>query len=139
MAAIDALIGGEGEGLDRFYTTFAEDSSTGLARREVFVNALNMPRKYKDGDAEQEYTTAEYTQMLRGKAQTDLKELILTEAFTGEINLDYSPYKYGADFWLGDMVTIQDNRLGLYINTRIIRATEIQDDNGYSLNIEFEK
>lgn len=134
-----ALIGGEGEGLARFFTTFAEDSSSGLDRREVFVNALSMPRKYKDGDVEREYTTAEYTQMLRGKAQTDLKELILTETFAGEINLDYSPYKYGVDFWLGDVVTVQDNRLGLYINTRIIRATEIQDDNGYSLKVDFEK
>ena len=134
-----ALIGGEGEGLARFFTTFAEDSSSGLDRREVFVNALSMPRKYKDGDVEREYTTAEYTQMLRGKAQTDLKELILTETFEGEINLDYSPYKYGVDFWLGDVITVQDNRLGLYINTRIIRATEIQDDNGYSLKVDFEK
>lgn len=132
-----ALIGGEGEGLARFYTTYDQSSSTGLARREVFVDASSIPRKYKDGDTEQEYTAAEYAEMITGQAQTDLKELITTEMFTGEINLTHSPYKYGTDFWLGDLVTIQDNRLGLYTTVRILKATEAQDENGYILSIEY--
>lgn len=132
-----ALIGGEGEGLARFFTTYAQDTSTGLARREVFVDASSIPRKYQSGDTEQEYTAAQYTTMLVGQAQTDLKELITTETFTGEINLTYSPYKYGVDFWLGDLVTVQDNALGLYSTVRILKATEVQDENGYLLSIEY--
>jgi hypothetical protein len=134
-----ALIGGEGEGLARFFTTYDQSNSTGLARREVFVDASSIPRKYQaeGSETEQEYTAAEYTTMLVGQAQTDLKELITTETFTGEINLTYSPYKYGADFWLGDLVTIQDNSLGLYTTVRILKATEAQDENGYILSIEY--
>lgn len=136
-----ALIGGEGEGLARFFTTFDQDSTTGMARREVFINAQSMPRKYKPegSDEEQEYTTAQYTNMLVGQAQTDLKELIITKTFKGEINLQHSPYKYGknADFWLGDIVTVQDNTLGLYANVRILKATEVQDGNGYLLSVEY--
>lgn len=132
-----ALIGGEGEGLARFFTTYDQSSSTGLARREVFVDASSIPRKYQEGETEQEYTAAEYTTMLVGQAQTDLKELITTETFTGEINLTYSPYKYGVDFWLGDLVTIQDNALGLYTTVRILKSTEVQDENGYILSIEY--
>lgn len=136
-----ALIGGEGEGLARFFATYAQSNLTGLQRREVFVDASSIPRKYQtDGsETEQEYTPAQYTTMLVGQAQTDLKELITTETFTGEINLTYSPYKYGknADFWLGDLVTIQDNVLGLYTTVRILKATEVQDDSGYLLTLEY--
>lgn len=134
-----ALIGGEGEGLSRFYTYFAEDSSAGLDRREMFIDARSMPRSYEQGGTEHQYTDAEYQAFLKGRAQTDLKARILTESFEGEISLEFSAYKYGVDFWLGDIVTIQDNRLGLYVNVRIISATEIQDDSGYQLIINFEK
>lgn len=136
-----ALIGGEGEGLARFYATYDQDGATGLARREVFVDASSIPRKYKPegSEEEQEYTAAEYTTMLTGQAQTQLKELIITKTFRGEINLTHSPYKYGksADFWLGDIVTIQDNKLGLYANVRILKATEVQDESGYLLSVEY--
>lgn len=136
-----ALIGGEGEGLARFYATYDQDGATGLARREVFVDASSIPRKYKpEGSGEeQEYTAAEYTTMLTGQAQTQLKELVITKKFTGEINLTHSPYKYGKseDFWLGDIVTIQDNKLGLYANVRILKATEVQDESGYLLSVEY--
>lgn len=136
-----ALIGGEGEGLARFFTTYQQGNASGLQRREVFIDASSMPRKYQaeGSETEQEYTAAQYTTMLVGQAQTDLKELITTETFTGEINLTYSPYKYGkdADFWLGDLVTIQDNSLGLYTTVRILKATEVQDDSGYLLTLEY--
>lgn len=132
-----ALIGGEGQGLDRFYATYAQDNSTGIDRREVFVDATNYPRKYMDGETEKTYTDTEYNAQLIGQAQTDLKELIITETFTGEIALEMSQYKYGVDFELGDKVTIQDTILGLYINTRIISVTEVQDDNGYIISVQY--
>lgn len=136
-----ALIGGEGEGLARFFTTYDQDSATGFERREVFVDASSIPRKYKPegSDTEQEYTAAEYSTLLTGQAQTKLKELIITKKFTGEINLTRSPYQYGkgADFWLGDLVTIQDNTLGLYATVRILKATEVQDESGYLLSVEY--
>ncbi len=136
-----ALIGGEGEGLARFYTTFDQDGATGFQRREVFVNASSINRKYKPegSETEQEYTIEQYTTLLTGQAQTKLKELIITKTFTGEINLTQSPYKYGkdADFWLGDIVTVQDNKLGLYTNVRILKATEVQDIKGYLLSVKY--
>ena len=132
-----ALIGGEGEGLDRFYSTLNGTNGTGLDRREVFVDAQSLPRKYEEDGQEKQYTDAEYTIMLQGKAQTDLAEMITTETFTGEINLTYSPWKYRDDFGLGDLVTIQDNRLGLYITTRILSVTEVQDINGFKVVLDY--
>jgi hypothetical protein len=133
-----ALIGGEGEGINRFFTTLDETNTTGFERREEFVNALSIPRKYRDEQQEEhEYTDAEYTLMLQGEAQTALKKKITTETFEGEINLTYSPWKYRDDFYLGDIVTVQDNRLGLYTSTRILSALEVQDVNGYQITIEY--
>lgn len=130
-----ALIGGEGEGLARFYATLG--TATGLERREVFVNAVNVPRKYKDGEEEKTYTDAEYTELLTGQAATELKQLKVEETITSEINLERSPFKFGVDFWLGDIVTLQDEKLGLYASVRVLSATEVQDEGGYTLEIEF--
>lgn len=132
-----AVIGGEGQGLERFFTLYRPDNSTGLARREVFVDASSINRKYMDGDEEKTYTTVQYQTMLEGQAQTELKELITTEVFDGEINVTHSAYKYGTDFGLGDLVTVQDNRLELYRTVRILRATEVQDAEGYLLTFEY--
>ena len=66
-----------------------------------------------------------------------MKEYVTTEVFVGEINLTESPYQYNVDFGLGDIVTVQDNMLGLVKDVRILRATEVQDENGYVINFEY--
>lgn len=132
-----AVVGGEGEGLARFFTLYRPDLTTGLDRREVFVDASNLNRKYMDGDEEKSYTAVEYSDMLKGQAQTELREQITTEIFNGEINITNNEYRYRQDFGLGDLVTVQDNRLGLYKKVRILRATEVQDNDGYILTFEY--
>lgn len=133
-----ALIGGEGEGENRFFAEFKENEATGLDRRETFVNALDIPQTYTDEQGqEQTYTDDEYTALLVGQAQTELKELVTTEKMEAELNLIYSPFKLREDFSLGDKVTIQDNRLDLYMNVRILKITEVQDANGYMASLEY--
>lgn len=132
-----AVVGGEGEGLNRFFYLYRPDTSTGLDRREMFVDASNVNRKYMDGDEEKTYTTSDYITMLQGQAATELKELITTEVFNGEINITNTAYVYGVDFGLGDLVTVQDNKLGIYKTVRILKATEVQDADGYGLTFEY--
>lgn len=133
-----ALIGGEGEGENRFFAEFKENEATGLDRRETFVNALDIPQTYTDDQGqEQTYTDDEYTALLVGQAQTELKELVTTEKMGAELNLIYSPFKLREDFSLGDKVTIQDNKLGLYMDVRILKITEVQDANGYMASLEY--
>ena len=127
-----ALIGGEGEGLARFFALY-NDSASGYNRREVFVDALSINRKYDDGGVEKTYTDSQYTKMLQGQAQTELKERIVTEEFSGEL----AGGKYGVDFDIGDVVTVQDNRLGILADVRILQVDEIQDISGYSVKINF--
>lgn len=127
-----ALIGGEGEGLDRFFAVY-NDSASGYNRREVFVDALSIPRKYEESGETKTYTDSEYRKMLQGQAQTELKERIVTEEFSGEL----AGGNYGVDFDIGDMVTVQDNRLGILADVRILQVDEIQDISGYSVKINF--
>ena len=127
-----ALIGGEGEGLDRFFAVY-NDSASGYNRREVFVDALSINRKYDDSGETKTYTDSQYTKMLQGQAQTELKERIVTEEFSGEL----AGGNYGIDFDIGDMVTVQDNRLGILADVRILQVDEIQDVSGYSVKINF--
>lgn len=133
-----ALIGGEGEGLQRFYSLIA-GSETGLQRREIFINASSISKKYKDeSDVEQSYTDAEYKAMLDAKGKQDIEPLAATESFNGTIDATNGNYIYGRDFSLGDIVTVQDNNLGIYINVRIREAIEVQDENGYSVEVNYQ-
>ena len=132
------LIGGEGEGTERFYALLAPAGVSGIDRREVFVDGASQPRKYENDSGEEvEYTAAEYTQMLLARARQELVNYIIVETFAGEVDITNSGLVYGQSFNVGDLVTIQDNKIGKYAVTRIVSVTEVQDDNGYQISVEF--
>lgn len=133
-----ALIGGEGEGLERFYTLLTAQKS-GLQLREMFVDASDINREHEVEGQEQPviYDNAEYRALLNQEAQRELKETIVQESFNGQVNVTYGLKLYGRDYYLGDIVTVQDNNIEKYINTRITEVTEVQDDNGYSVDVIF--
>lgn len=132
-----ALIGGEGQGIERFYSLLTGNYG-GLQVREIFVDAASVNRKYKDDhDEEQTYTDAEYIKMLNQQGKNTLDKHIVTETFTGDINASFGVWKYGVDYFLGDIVTVQDNKIGKYISARITEVTEVQDENGYTIDVVF--
>lgn len=132
-----ALIGGEGEGLERFYSLLS-GGKTGLQLREIFVDASSINKTYKDdNDQEQTYTTAEYTALLNQQGQQALLQQIVEQKFNGDINVNFGVWQLDRDYFIGDTITIQDNLLGIYINTRITETTEVQDENGYSVDVVF--
>lgn len=214
-----ALIGGEGEGIDRFYVE-RNASLADLERREVFVDSSTARELYEDKftgdgvvvvdayakDKEGDYlldddgnriptrthiegtatfalthaATAfkkvtvggaeavctlnaaagtitfktiplkgvevivqyiddnEYREQLSQEGAQELATLVAAESFAGSIDLANSTFKFGVDFEIGDIVTVQDNGINKYINVRVIAAAEVQDDEGYQVNIEFE-
>ncbi len=140
-----ALIGGAGEGTERFCTTIGHYAS-GLSRREVFVDASSQSRTYKEEttneagevvEVEKTYTDAEYAALLKAHGQQNMAEMQIVQTFDGEVDVMNSGKEFGTDFWIGDIVTIQDVQLSAYINTRILTATEVQDGNGYKLAISY--
>lgn len=133
-----ALIGGAGEGLQRFYSLLAKAES-GLQRREIFIDASSISKEYKDdNDEEQSYTDTQYNSMLIAKGKQDVATLVRTETFDGAIDVSNGNYIFGRDFFLGDIVTVQNNKIGKYINVRIREALECQDENGYSVEIVYQ-
>lgn len=188
-----ALVGGDGEGVDRYYIERGAELS-GLARRELFVDSSVSKEKYTDtfkGDGSTtvfllsvasstiisvKYSTSEmsdmsvpytynassglltlpaapaagstivvehydedgYMQQLDAAGDQELAKLSAAESFDGNIDLEGSSFVYGVDFEIGDIVTVQDNGINKYVNGRVVTVTEVQDDNGYQVNIDFE-
>lgn len=121
-----ALVAGEGEGTAR--KTIEVGSGTGLNRYEIFVDARNLSTN--NG----EITTSEYNEALKEKGFENI--VTITQAFTGEVDLEQN-YKYKKDFFLGDIVTIENSKWGIFINSRIIEITESEDESGYRITPTF--
>lgn len=132
-----AIVGGDGEGIDRFFALLG--SQSGLARKEVFVNASSVSRKYKDeSETEQSYTDAEYTAMLKAQGHQVTSAAQVSEDFNGAIDITNGNWRYNEDVFLGDIVTVQDNDIGVYKNVRLGEVTEYQDQDGYSVEAVYQ-
>ena len=133
------LIGGAGEGLERFYTLY-QPYMSGIFRRETWVDASRISKKYKDDNGEEkEYNSVEYDLMLKEEGKQKLATTQVEETFDGEINTTFGAWRLNRDYNLGDVVTVQDNRIGKYADVRITEITEVQDENGYSIEAKYQQ
>ena len=71
--------------------------------------------------------------MLHAHARQAMSEMKVIEDFAGVIDVTHGNWIYREHFFLGDIVTIQDNDIGAYKNVRIGEITEYQDQDGYSV------
>lgn len=126
-----ALIGGEGEGVERIYTSVNTDIS-GLDRYEHFTDAKDISR---NKDTEEEITLEEYITILKQRGSEQLAELNKTEQFVGEV-LNAVVFTYGVDYHLGDVVTVI-NKYGIIKNVRVVSAIESDDQDGAKLIPQF--
>lgn len=132
-----ALIGGEGEGIDRFCVLLG--SQSGLARKEVFIDADSIKKTYKDeNDVEQTYSDEDYTAMLKAHGHQVIGAMTVSEDFNGTIDITNGNWRYGVDVFLGDIVTVQDNDIGVYKNVRLGEVTEYQDRDGYAVEAVYQ-
>lgn len=120
-----AIIGGEGEGNDRFYAFVYPEDITGFKRRIIFIDARN------SSSENGQITTSEYRKMLQNQGVEALEQRKITTSFNGEI-LNYNNYTYGIDYNLGDKVSVI-NEYGIRGNATITEITEVEDENGYRL------
>lgn len=125
------LVGGEGEGSERVYTTVGADNS-GLERYETFTDARDLS---SNKDSEDAIDSATYLKLLAERGRENLATLSYTEGFSGEV-LSNVAYKYGEDFFIGDIVTVI-NKYGISKNVRVLSAIESEDDTGVKLLPQF--
>lgn len=133
-----ALIGGEGEGTARFYALLT-GSQKDLKRREIFVDASSINKAYEDENGEEKtFTNAEYTALLKAQGRQEIAPLVTVESFSGTIDIINGNYVLNRDFSLGDIVTVEDNYIGVGVDVRILEITEVQDENGYTVEAKYQ-
>lgn len=127
-----ALIAGEGEGLDRLNVITGKES--GYDRREIYVDGSGISQTYEDDEGNEHlYNDVVYAVMLGQEGKTQLAALPVTVTMDGEVRTDR--LVLGQDYRLGDIITILDQ--GKYIRVRVQEATEVQDTNGYQIDIVY--
>lgn len=125
------LIGGEGEGVERIYTTVGNNNA-GLNRYEVFTDARDIS---SNKDTPEAITQTKYLKLLQERGKDSLAELSYIEGFSGEV-LSQLAFRYNVDFFLGDLVTVI-NGYGITKNVRVISCIESEDAEGAKLIPQF--
>lgn len=112
-------VGGQGEGAERVWVTVGDDTSTGLARREVKLDATDIS---PDG-----LTTEEYIAKLTQRGLDLLEsEDILIRSFECE-TMPTSNFIYRTHYDLGDIVTIKRENWNISLDLRITEIAEVYE------------
>lgn len=120
------LVGGEGEGSARRYTTVGGGS--GLNRRELFTDARDISSDIGNGVT---LTYAEYLTLLQQRGSEKLAENTDITSFEGQVETTVI-FKYGEDFFNGDVVQIA-NEYGHETKARIVEIVMSEDKDGVSV------
>lgn len=120
------LVGGEGEGAARKYTTIGNGS--GLNRRELFTDARDISSDVGEGVV---LTEAEYTAQLQQRGKEKLAENTDVTSFEGQVETTIM-FKYGEDFFNGDVVQIA-NEYGYETKARILEIVMSENEEGTSV------
>lgn len=121
------------------YTQAIDKGATGIDRAEIIVSS-NLSTKYEDTNGEEQETTPDST-LYKGwqteEGKNNLAERITLEEINGDIDIANSNYTFAEDFFIGDMVRVQDEFFNFFANTRISKYTFKQDANGYGEEAEY--
>lgn len=120
------LIGGEGEGSARRYTTIG--SGSGLDRRELFTDARDIS---SDVGNEVILSNEEYIAQLQQRGKENLAENTEVISFEGQVETTIM-FRYGEDFFNGDIVQIA-NEYGHETKARILEIVISEDKDELSV------
>lgn len=110
--------GGKGEEEERLIQQIGE--STGFDRIESFLDCSN----------------AEDIGQLTQEGNKKLSGLKKIETFESQV-IDFGSFIYGDDWNLGDIVTVQNRKWNVTLDSRIVEIREIYEANGLSLEATF--
>lgn len=105
---------------------------TGLARRELFIDARDLQSQQQDGAA---MNPEQYAGVLTTRGLEKLAENQLVRSFSAQVRTQDATYQYGRDFFLGDKITVTDERLGITVDARVMAAQYAVDSTGESLTL----
>lgn len=126
----------EGRYVDKYELPVGSGVVSDLDRKESFVNASDLKQTWKDEKEVQHTLTAEeYRALLVARGKESVSEP--TEKL--DASVDINMYVYNVDYFLGDVVTVYNETLGMSINRRLIGMDIVDDENGRTLEPTFEE
>lgn len=132
-----ALVAGEDKNLGNGRQTLVIGEVKGLERRELYVDARDIQSEvYDDEGNESQIPEYEYLALLRARGLENMLEYKSEIAFTGEAETSRS-FKYGRDFFMGDIVQVEDG-YGHEHKARIIELIFSQDESGVQIYPTFQ-
>lgn len=105
---------------------------TGLTRRELYIDARDLQSEQEDGQA---LTPEQYAGVLTTRGLEKLAENQLVRSFTARVRTQGATYEYGKDFFLGDRITVTDERLGLTVDAQVMAAQYAISGSGETLTL----
>jgi len=113
-----AIVAGQGEGAAREVAVIG--SSSGLARNEIYIDARDI----------------DLGGSLLDRGEQKLAEYAKVESFETSV-LTYGPFVYGKDWFLGDIVTVQNAKKTRTAHVRVTEVVEVVEKDGYQLDAIF--
>lgn len=136
-----AYVAGQGEGVERRVITTG--SGTGFDRYELFVDARDVAETTEPEQTDPEVDPvpvprpeADIIAELTARGQQNLVEFQQEEFLEGEV-LQQSPFVYGRDYDLGDMVTVQNEDWNVQMDARITSIKEAYSASGREIEVTF--
>lgn len=121
------------------FTAGESDSEvySGLDRYELYVDARDIQDTKTDGTGTQiTIPDAEYNSMLRTRGLSKLAECKLSESFEATIRTDeLAGFVFDKDYFLGDTITVYDNRLRVKADVLITSAEYKYTSEGPEVNL----
>lgn len=111
-------VGGQGEGAARQIELSGDTSSSGLDRREIFINGSDIS---KENISDQDYKNA-----LIERGNTTLNSNLLAETLEKEDKIRGN-YNYPDDYDIGDIVTNRFEYWGMTSNDRVTEVNEVYE------------
>lgn len=125
-----ALIGGEGEGNARKYSSIGNE--TGLTRRELFVDARDISSESYDSNGNKTtISNSTYISLLQQRGLEKLADNIEEITFEGEADPN-AMFKYEEDYFMGDILQIYDE-YGHSAFARVLELIISDDESGFSM------
>lgn len=118
-----ALVAGEGEGAERKLIQVGDFS--GLNRSELYVDARDLQSENSDGTT---LSVTEYEAALLLRGKNKLLEHPIFQEYSANLKLTGTEaFKFGKDYFLGDLITIEDSQLMVKL-VAIVRGHDLSRD-----------
>lgn len=105
---------------------------TGLARRELYIDARDLQ---SDSDPDNPLTPEQYLAVLTNRGREKMAEHQLVRSFSATVRTYDPTYVLGEDFFLGDTITVTDDRLGITVNAVVQGVSRAVSSAGEELTL----